>query len=114
MIKGKLANEGVECLLTNQNTTNLMPHLNHMMGAGIQVLVFEDDYEKAVEILDDELNPKNENLICPQCGSSEISLGFGKNKGIKIVNIILAVISAFPMGNITPKFFCKSCGTEIK
>ena len=50
-IKDKLYNEGIECMLTNENFTSLMPFMNNMLGSGIQILVFESDYEKALQII---------------------------------------------------------------
>jgi len=35
MIKGRLLNEGIDCFLTNENITNLMPHYNNMLGSGV-------------------------------------------------------------------------------
>lgn len=114
LIKGKLANEGIECFLTNQYFTNLMPLYNNMLGSGIRIFVLDYDLEKAKELVSDKINPKNEEMKCPHCGSTDIKLGIGKNKGIKIINMILAVLSALPLGNLKPMFYCKSCGEEIK
>ncbi len=114
LIKGKLANEGIEYFLTNQNFSSLMPLFNNMLGSGIQVFVLDYDFEKARVLIDDKIRPVNEDLKCPHCGSSEIALGFGRNKGLKIINMILAVLSAFPLGNLKPKFHCKSCRADMR
>jgi len=89
LVKGRLENEGINCFLTNQNFTNLVPMYNNMMGAGIQIMIEEENYDKAYEILQDKINPKTENLTCPNCGSHNIKLGLGKNKGFKLLNILL-------------------------
>ena len=113
LIKGRLLNEGIDCFLTNQNFTNLVPLYNNMMGSGIQIIIFEDDYSKAREIIADKIDPDNTELICLNCGSSNIKLGLGKRKRFKIINVIIALISFLPIGNLTPKYFCKDCKTEI-
>ena len=114
LIKGNLNNEGIDCFLTNQYFTNLMPLYNDMLGAGIQIFVREEDVVKARELLKDKIEPNNQELHCQYCGSVDIGLGFGKNKWQKILNIILAVFMAIPMGNLKPKFYCKVCKEEIK
>lgn len=55
IIKGKLENEGIECFLTNENLSTLLPH--HFMSeiSGVQVLVDEENVEKALEILKENL-----------------------------------------------------------
>ncbi len=113
-IKGRLLNEGIDCFLTNENFTNLMPLYNNMLGSGIQIIVNEKDNEKAREILKDKIEPNNLELVCPNCGSENIGLGLGKGKVFKVFNIIIALLSFFPIGNLKPKYYCKSCNTEIK
>jgi len=67
----------------------------------------------AREIIKDKLEPNNQELVCPSCGSENIVLGFGERKGFKIFNIIIAILSFFPLGNLKPKYYCKDCKTEI-
>lgn len=105
ILKGRLLNEGIDCFLTNENFVNLMPLCNNMLGSGIQIIVLEKDREKAREI--------NLDLICANCSSQNIGLGLGKRKGFTIFNIIIALLSAFPMGNLKLKYYCKDCKTEV-
>lgn len=58
LIKGRLNNEGIECFLTNQNFTSLMP-ISDKRFTGIQVIVSESDLDKAKQIIEDKLNPDN-------------------------------------------------------
>lgn len=113
ILKGRLLNEGIDCFLTNENFTYLMPLYNNMLGSGIQIIINEKDSEKAREILKYKIEPNILDLICPNCGSKNIGLGLGKRKGLKILNIIIALLSSFPMGNLKPKYYCKDCKTEI-
>ncbi len=114
IIKGRLLNEGIDCFLTNENFTNLMPLYNNMLGSGIQIIVNEKDNDIAREILKDKIEPNNLELVCPNCGSENIGLGLGKRKAFKVFNIIIALLSFFPIGNLKPKYYCKNCNTEIK
>ncbi len=38
-IKEDLEDNGIPCILTNENITTLMPHMNGILGSGVQVLV---------------------------------------------------------------------------
>ena len=114
IIKGRLNNEGIECFLTNENFTNLMPMYNNMLGSGIQIVINEEDFLKASEIIKDKLEPDNTKIVCPYCGSTEINLGIGKYKGLKILNIIIAFLMLIPIGNLKPNYYCKNCNEEIK
>jgi len=49
-IKNKLNNEGIECFLTNQNFTSLLPNYYNLFGAGVQVIVMESDYLRSREL----------------------------------------------------------------
>jgi hypothetical protein len=114
LIKGRLLNEGIDCFLTNENFTNLMPLYNNMLGSGIQIIINENDIDRARAILKDKIEPNNKVLVCPNCGSENIGLGLGKRKAFKIFNIIIALLSFFPIGNLKPVYYCKDCKTEIK
>ena len=84
-----------------------------MLGSGIQIVVKTAELDAARIIIRDKLDPANEIIVCPQCGSTDIGLGLGKHKGMKILNIVLAILHAFPLGNLKPKYYCKTCKTEI-
>ena len=113
-IKNKLNNEGIECFLTNQNFTSLLPNYYNLFGAGVQVVVLESDYERSRELVKDKLEPENVEKVCPYCGSTDISIGFGKHKILKIFNVLLAILIAIPIGNIRVRYYCKTCKEEIK
>ena len=80
-IKENLADEGIECMLTNENFTNLMPYLNGMLGSGIQILVDKDDYDRAKQILDNKNSA--EIKVCPNCDSTNIKYGLGTKHRLK-------------------------------
>ena len=113
-IKNRLNNEGIECFLTNQNFTNLLPNYYNLIGSGIQVVVMENDYERSRELVKDKLEPENVEKVCPFCGSTDIKMGFGKHKILKIFNVLLAILMSIPIGNIRVRYYCKTCKEEIK
>jgi DNA-directed RNA polymerase subunit RPC12/RpoP len=111
LIKGRLENEGIYCFIINENFSTLMPHYSRMLGAGIQIMVSDKDYEQAIEVL--QLNKKQEN-VCPNCGSNNVKIGLGRNKFKKIIAIVISVLSSIPFNNINSSFQCKDCKSEFK
>jgi hypothetical protein len=110
IIKGRLESEELKCFLTNENFSNMLPQYNRMLGAGVQVMVNANDYEKAVEVL--ELNV-NKPPICPSCSSANIRLSLGNNKGKKISTMLLSIFSGVPFNNVNNVYHCDDCKAEF-
>lgn len=54
IIKGKLENAGIQCFITNEHFTDMMPVFQGMLGSGIKIKVLQEDYEAAKQILEAE------------------------------------------------------------
>jgi len=91
-----------------------MPNFYNLFGSGVQVFVIEDDYEKSRELLKDKIEPEQVETVCPFCGSTDIVLGLGKHKSLKIFNVLLAFLIAIPIGNVRVRQYCKACKEELK
>ena len=113
IIKGRLANEGIYSIITNENFTNLMPHYNGIMGAGVQILIHESDFETAHSLIQPERNLSAE-ITCPLCDSKNIKFGLGSKKRHVIIQIILSLLITIPFGNIRPTYYCKDCKQDFK
>jgi hypothetical protein len=112
LIKGMLENNGIKCFLTNENFSNLMPHYNGMMGAGIQIIINERDIEKAKVLL--LTQTKEDRIECPNCGSQNIKFGLGINRIKKIITVLISLLAVIPFGNIRNSLYCLDCKTEFK
>ena len=112
MVKHMLENKEIECFLTNNNFTTLMPGFNGILGAGIQIMIEEKDLEKANALLSIEANP--EIIKCPNCNSENISFGLGENRIKKVFFAILSVFISTPMNNIRGTYYCKNCKQDFK
>jgi len=112
MVKHMLENEEIECFLTNNNFTTLMPGFNGILGAGIQIMIEEKDLEKANALLSIEANP--EIIKCPNCNSENISFGLGENRIKKVFFAILSIFISTPMGNIRSTYYCKNCKQDFE
>ncbi|MCD8167111.1 MAG: DUF2007 domain-containing protein [Bacteroides sp.] len=82
IIQGALENEGIPSILHNEHVVNLLPNMNNIMNLGVQILVFESDLERAMDILKRNQPPKVK--YCPDCGSEDLSLELGKKQGRKL------------------------------
>ncbi len=112
-IKDRLADEGIYCMLANENFTTLMPHMNGMLGSGIQILVDRVDYDRAKKIIDKR--SKADIQVCPNCQSRNVKYGLGtKHRLKKLLAIAIALVIASPVRHIKQTFYCKDCKAEFK
>ena len=88
ILQGALENEGIESILHNENFSTLYKSCVSSI-AGVDILVADDDYEKAVQVLRDNQSWPEELTLCPYCGSSDIK--FRLKKGC-----VLSVRQYFP------------------
>ncbi len=110
IIKGRLESEEIRCFLTNENISDMLPQYHRMLGAGVQVMINAEDYEKAIEVL--ELNVTKV-IVCPACSSTNLTLSLGKNKGKKIFTMVLSFFSGVPFNNINNVYQCVDCKAEF-
>ena len=97
-------------MITNENFTTLMPHYNRMFGSGVQVLVFEKDFEKASSIIH---LPESSIAVCPFCGSSRIKYGLGRTRANKLVAILMSLFAFIPFNNIGNTYHCSDCNADF-
>ena len=72
ILQGALENEGIESILHNENFSTLYKSCVSSI-AGVDILVADEDYENAVQVLKDNDSWPEELTLCPYCGSSDIS-----------------------------------------
>ena len=111
-IKEDLAEAGIPCIATNENFTTLMPHMNGMLGAGVQILVHKDDLEAAQKTL--EKRYSRDVTKCPDCGSTNIKFGLGiKRKTRKVLALAVSLIIGSPTRHIKQTYYCDDCKNEF-
>lgn len=112
LIKEDLAAAEIECIVTNENFTALMPHLNGLAGCGIQILVDKDDLEVACDIV--ARRAKRQIDTCPICDSHNISYGIGtKHRGKRLTGILFALFTGVLAPHIRPVYYCLDCKAEF-
>lgn len=110
LVQGNLANEGIESMISNENYTSLYPNMNGAMGSGIQILVDENDTERALKVI----QGNDRTVHCPSCNSADVNQLIKKNM-LKVVGImILSLFSSSAFGNVEQKYHCNECGAEFE
>ena len=100
ILQGALENEGIESILHNENFSTLYKSCVSSI-AGVDILVADDDYEKAVQVLRDNQSWPEELTLCPYCGSSDIKFRLKKGQRLRAVGAaILSMLAAAPPGII--------------
>lgn len=112
ILQGALENEGIESVLHNENFATLLPGFANVVGGGVQLLVMDCDYDRALEVL--KRNEASNKEYCPHCGSTDIHLVLGKRKGLKLFfAAISALLATTPLGNIRSVYQCRQCKVEF-
>ena len=109
LLQHQLEMGGIDSFLANENVSTMSPHLNAILGHGVQIMVREEDYQEAKEILV-TYQDQSKIIKCPHCGSENIGFGMrGKNRiGDKLL-ILFTLIVPMPIGNVKNKYYCKDC-----
>lgn len=109
ILQGALENEGIESMLCNENFSTLYKGTASSIS-GVDLLVVEEDYDKAVQVLRDNGSWQEELTLCPHCGSSDIRLTLKKGKRWRAIGAaILSALTATPSGNNHWNYTCNQC-----
>ncbi len=107
--KGLLASNGINAVIYNENTIYADPILTTALG-GVKLLVNETDYSKAIQLFKDTENEYANNdvqLVCPKCGSTEVS---SQNKHNWFALLLMLISFSFtPNTGNSKKNKCKKC-----
>lgn len=115
--RAKLADEGIESFIRDDDIVSLMPFLANAFG-GIKLIVRSEDAEKAkavlerndFEALEEMYGPEVEpQRVCPRCNSAEIT----KRRSI-LSGILFLVFFFVPLTTQTKGFRCAKCGHTWK
>jgi DNA-directed RNA polymerase subunit RPC12/RpoP len=108
LAKTKLDAHGIPCFLANENMANVyvLP-VNILFG--VRLMVFKNDVDRALEILNDQ--PEEHRSACPYCQSKNITFQFTKSVPTRLATIV----GALTFGIILPvqKFRCADCKKEF-
>lgn len=113
LLKCKLESEGIESFLTNENLATLIPNYSNMLDMRIELMVSENDYERALNIVNDHKVDNLTDKICPNCNSTNILRKYGKYNFPKWLVFIMSLIAYLPLVHTKYTLVCKDCNTEF-
>lgn len=113
ILLGRLEEEGIQCWLKNENTTTIMPIWTTALG-GIQLMVNQDQVERASNLLKEFERERKKTIKCPKCSSEDVEY---INTMRKPINWLSAALS-FLAGDVAimpeQRYHCFSCGHEFE
>ncbi|MEL5896037.1 DUF2007 domain-containing protein [Bacteroides sp. GD17] len=114
VIQGALENEGITSILHNENMSGVMRgYISDI--AGVDVLVYEDDYDNALRLLEQNQMIPEQLKYCPHCGSDDIKLVLKKkHRGRAIMAAIMSALSAAPPGTEHWEYVCNKCNARFE
>jgi len=119
LFSSKLESEGIACFIENESTMTLDPLLNYAVG-GVPVLVEEEDYKAAVQLMDAVaksplVGEDGKEVVCPRCKSTNIQTGFSSvDSAQSVMGLILGLmLFVVPFLN-RDKYRCVNCNCIFK
>lgn len=97
IVKSKLADNGIQCFLSDENTITINPLYNQALG-GVRLHVFERDIELIKSILKtDDVEVSTEQIepgtkTCPNCGSADIAYVQATKNRFGILTVIISFL----------------------
>jgi hypothetical protein len=113
LYKSKLESAGIECFLTNENLTDLVPYYTNMLNMGIDLMVGEGDYDSALNIINDNKTESLSDKVCPNCKSLNVVRKYGKHNFPKWIVFIISLVAFIPIVYRNYTLFCKNCNCEF-
>ena len=114
LIQGALENEGIPSVIHNENTSNVMRGFVSNLS-GVDVLVYEADYQKALDLLERNQMIGEQLKYCPACGSDDIRFGLRKGKRLRAVwAALLSALTFAPPGTAHWEWHCRQCGARFE
>lgn len=114
ILQGALENEGIESILHNENLSTLLRGYVHDIS-GVDILVGEADYERAVQVLRDNQSWPGDQKYCPFCHSADIALKLRKGGRVKtFFAVVSSLLAATPPGSNHWIYVCNHCSEKFE
>lgn len=113
LIQGALKNEGIDSILHNDNTSGVLRGYISSIS-GVDIFVFEDQYEEALSLLERNQMIGEQLKYCPYCQSDKIKFVLKRKHRVRaIFAVILGLLSGAPPGTEHWEYVCQQCGKHF-
>lgn len=109
----QLEAEGIRASLQDEYTVTIDPILSNAVG-GIKLLVYEEQYQRAKEIIEKMEEEYRNTFVCPKCGSSQFHEITDTKKAVNWFSAIITWLFGNYAVTVTKVFRCFECGFETK
>jgi hypothetical protein len=107
----RLEEEGIKAYLQDEYTVTIDPILTNAIG-GIKLMVYKDQLERAVELLNGFEQTYKEAVVCPQCQSSNIHFIPQPNNVKNWVTALVTWIFGSYAVPVKEVYHCSDCGYQ--
>ncbi|HMP88983.1 MAG TPA: hypothetical protein PJ991_02215 [Kiritimatiellia bacterium] len=109
-LRMRLNSYGIEVFIPDESVVTADPILGNAVG-GIRIQVRDEDYEESVEILGQKIeSAEDSELVCPECGSSDIFY----EKMSRQMFFIGILLLGIPFLVLKQNYCCRVCGATWK
>lgn len=112
ILLGRLQAAGIDCWLKDENLVTVNPLWTNAAG-GIKLMVAQNQFEEAQQLLRQFVTEKQEKFVCPQCGSGNIELVSSPREKANWLSVLLGFL-LFTYAMPIKTWHCFSCGAEFK
>ena len=100
----RLEGEGIRAHLQNEHTITIDPFLSNAIG-GIKLMVYKDQAERAMDLVNEFEKEYEQSGACPACGSLDVQ----RVSSISNNNRLMSMLGKF-ISQAEYTFHCESCG----
>jgi predicted RNA-binding Zn-ribbon protein involved in translation (DUF1610 family) len=109
----QLEAEGIRAYLQDEHTVTIDPILSNAVG-GIKLLVYEEQVDRAREIIDTLEKEYRNSFVCPSCGSQKFYEVTDTKKAVNWLSAIITYLFGNYAVSLSKVFKCFDCGFESR
>ncbi len=113
ILLGRMQEEGINCWLKDENTVTTNPIWTQAVG-GIKLMVAQQQFDRAKDILDSVKSVKEEQNRCPKCGSQNVELVSTPRKAVNWFTSLFGFILGDLAFGAHKVNHCFNCGHEFE
>lgn len=107
----RLEDEGIKAYLKDEHTVTLSPMFSHAVG-GIKLMVYNDQLERAIELITIFEKQYLEAGACPRCGSLEVQYITKQDTANWITSIVSWFFGSYAV-SLKQVYHCYQCHHEF-